>query len=103
MTITNELGQSKPLESDHNKDGPGGASGGGGEHESPHHQHSAWFTNTKITLLVLVWLLFTGILMNKSEKVLEFRQMAVEPNVTRSEWNINRFWVELDISRLFCS
>lgn len=91
VTITNELGQSKRLESDpstaggrpaddHDSIGKDHDAHGAAHH---HQQHSAWFTNTKITLLVIVWLVFTVILMNKSEKVLTFRQMAVSVNETR--------------------
>lgn len=84
VTITNELGHSKALESDPH----GGKLSPNNEHEHPHPhhaEHSAWFTYTKITLLVIVWLVFTYILTTRGEKVLTYRQIAVSVNETRSE------------------
>lgn len=47
-------------------------------------QHSPWFTNTKIGILLIVWLAFTLVLMTKSEKVLDYRQLAIPVNHSRS-------------------
>lgn len=44
------------------------------------------FNNIKIALLVLVWILFTGILMQKEEKVLSYKQLSIPVNITKSEF-----------------
>lgn len=47
-------------------------------------QPSKWFTRGKTIFLLVVWLSFTLILMNKGDKVLQYRQMAVSANETKS-------------------
>lgn len=42
-----------------------------------HRKQNKWVKNIKIGILLVVWMIFTGILMSSTEKELEFRQMAV--------------------------
>ncbi|XP_055713012.1 P protein isoform X1 [Phlebotomus papatasi] len=76
INVTNELGQMKNIsgpKDDHHEltdvDDTDAVTG--------HRKQNKWVKNIKIGILLVVWMIFTGILMSSTEKELEFRQMAV--------------------------
>ncbi|XP_055682905.1 P protein isoform X2 [Lutzomyia longipalpis] len=82
ISVTNEHGQMKNI------------SGAKDDHEmtdvddtdamTGHRKQNKWVKNIKIGILLMVWILFTGILMSTTEKVLEFRQLAVPEGQLKS-------------------
>lgn len=49
-----------------------------------HKEPNKWYHRIKIGALLAVWIFFTILLMSNSEKVLQYRQMSVPVNATRS-------------------
>ncbi len=54
-------------------------------------QPNKWFHRIKIGSLLLVWLIFTILLMSNSDKVLQYRQMSVPVNATKSKFKLSKF------------
>lgn len=48
-------------------------------------QPNKWYHRIKIGALLVVWLIFTILLMSNGEKVLQYRQISVPVNTTRSK------------------
>lgn len=59
------------------------------------HKHSTWYNHLKLAILLVVWAVFTGIMMSKSEKIHQYRQMAVPVDNFKSNFIDSRCYVYL--------
>lgn len=80
INVTNELGQIKQINNSNaieDKDNQNLADADETIAVIGHKKPNKWFSWIKITLLLIVWVMFTAILMSTSEKTLQHRQIAV--------------------------
>lgn len=85
INVINDLGETKPVETDTKVAQNGLNEAEENDHiTGGHKEPNKWYHRIKIGALLAVWILFTILLMSNGEKVLQHRQMSVPANGTRS-------------------
>ncbi|KAG4073033.1 hypothetical protein HA402_009452 [Bradysia odoriphaga] len=84
INVINDLGETKPVETDIKVAQNGLNEAEENDHIAGHKEPNKWYHRIKIGALLAVWLTFTILLMSNGEKVLQYRQMSVPVNGTKN-------------------